>query len=210
MASRNWLFESWSCWASERSWVKIRTASHRMVALSVLGGLPGSRAALNSRNLQNQFKETFRNEHSWRDYMAAHLGHPIQKQLMNSRSLETLSQTKEQTNMWGQDNNTIRGQKQKTKTIAPLRFSTEWFDKTRPMTMPYHQIFPNWFSRKRIAFQWLLTNLSFRRSLRIFSRHALLPAPLQASSRSLHNQTSHVHFTTTHILFASKLLEANN
>jgi hypothetical protein len=57
--------------------------------------------------------------------MAAHLGHPIQKQLMNSRSLETLSQTKEQTNMWGQDNNTIRGQKQKTKTIAPLRFSTE-------------------------------------------------------------------------------------
>jgi hypothetical protein len=39
--------------------------------------------------------------------MVAHLGQPIQKQLMNSRSLETLSQTKEQANMWGQDNNTI-------------------------------------------------------------------------------------------------------
>ncbi len=57
IASCNWLFESWSCWASERSCPKIRTASLRMVALSVFGGLPGSKTALNSRNLQNQFEQ---------------------------------------------------------------------------------------------------------------------------------------------------------
>jgi len=50
--SRSWLLVSWSPWASDRSWVKMRTASPRMVALSVLGGLPGSKAELNSRNLQ--------------------------------------------------------------------------------------------------------------------------------------------------------------
>ena len=44
-------FESFNFWASPRNWFTIRTASIKMAALSVLGGLPGSNMEPNSTNL---------------------------------------------------------------------------------------------------------------------------------------------------------------
>lgn len=44
-------FESFNFWASPRNWFTIRTASIKIAALSVLGGLPGSNIEPNSTNL---------------------------------------------------------------------------------------------------------------------------------------------------------------
>jgi hypothetical protein len=68
IASRSWSLDSWSPCASVRSWVKIRTASFKIVALSVFGGLPGSNAALNSKNLKCS-REDYR---SFRKNFVAH------------------------------------------------------------------------------------------------------------------------------------------
>lgn len=76
-------FDSFSFCASLRNWVTIRTASLRIAALSVLGGLPGSKIEPNSKNLKiipNLMWELKDREHWMREekerYHASHSAYP--------------------------------------------------------------------------------------------------------------------------------------
>jgi len=52
ISSNNFSFDSLSSWASVLSWLKTLIASSSIAGLSVLTGLPGSKTALKSQNLQ--------------------------------------------------------------------------------------------------------------------------------------------------------------